>query len=380
MPQVAIVMPKMSMTMTEGELLVWHVEVGQEIKAGDVVCEVATDKIDMEVESTASGKVISLLGNPGDVMDVGAPLIMVDSIEDDLLAGIFDAPAPASETPAVEPTLAAPVAPVAPAAPTAAETPIAQVVQVIENPVVNTGDILATPKAREVARDLKVDLARVLGTGADGVIKHADVENLANSASNQERTLEKRLKTRLAIAKAIAASSDIPAFSMTFAEKVAWLPSEKTERLVKISSAWARALLAHPELHANWNNGAPHSFSEVKIAFSVMAPHGVVTPVVAVSANPSNDFATKLKEIISNAAKGQIAIEYLTSSTTGLVDASDSSVVAAAGILIKPQPLALSVGMQASDQTLYLTVVADHRLADPADVALLVQRFVRELG
>jgi pyruvate dehydrogenase E2 component (dihydrolipoamide acetyltransferase) len=386
MPQVAIVMPKMSMTMTEGELLVWHVEVGQEIKAGDVVCEVATDKIDMEVEATASGKVISLLGNPGDVMDVGAPLIMVDSIEDDLLAGIFDAPAPASETPAVEPTIAEPVAPatptspVAPAAPMAAETLIAQVVPVIENPVVNTGDILATPKAREVARDLKVDLARVLGTGADGVIKHADVENLANSASNQERTLEKRLKTRLAIAKAIAASSDIPAFSMTFAEKVAWLPSEKTERLVKISSAWARALFAHPELHANWNNGAPHSFSEVKIAFSVMAPHGVVTPVVAVSANPSNDFATKLKEIISNAAKGQIAIEYLTSSTTGLVDASDSSVVAAAGILIKPQPLALSVGMQASDQTLYLTVIADHRLADPEDVALLARRFVRELG
>jgi len=374
MPQVAIVMPKMSMTMTEGELLVWHVEVGQEIKAGDVVCEVATDKIDMEVESTASGKVISLLGNPGDVMDVGAPLIMVDSIEDDLLAGIFDAPVPASETPAEA------VAPATPPSPVAAETPISPVVPVIENPVVNTGDILATPKAREVARDLKVDLARVLGTGADGVIKHADVENLANSASNQERTLEKRLKTRLAIAKAIAASSDIPAFSMTFAEKVAWLPSEKTERLVKISSAWARALLAHPELHANWNNGAPHSFSEVKIAFSVMAPHGVVTPVVAVSANPSNDFATKLKEIISNAAKGQIAIEYLTSSTTGLVDASDSSVVAAAGILIKPQPLALSVGMQASDQTLYLTVIADHRLADPADVALLVQRFVRELG
>ena len=91
MPQVAIVMPKMSMTMTEGELLVWHVNVGDQINAGDVVCEVATDKIDMEVEATASGTVVSLHGNPGDVMEVGTPLIMVESESDDLLAGIFDA-------------------------------------------------------------------------------------------------------------------------------------------------------------------------------------------------------------------------------------------------------------------------------------------------
>ncbi len=371
MPQVAIVMPKMSMTMTEGELLTWNVQVGQEIKAGDVVCEVATDKIDMEVEATASGKVISLHGNPGDVLDVGAPLVMVESEEEDLLAGIFDAPAaaPAVETPVVAAQVVEAPQPVAP-----------QVLAPLANPVVNTGDILATPKARAVARDLNVDLATVPGTGAGGVIKHNDVENLANSALSQERTLEKRLKTRLAIAKAIAASADIPAFSMTFAQKVSWLPSDKTDRLVKIATAWARALTAHPELHANWNNGAPQSFGEVKIAFSVMAAHGVVTPVVPVSASPTPDFAAKLKDIIANAAKGHIAIEYLTSSTTGLVDASDSAVVAAAGILIKPQPVALSIGQQAADQTLYITVIADHRLADPADVALLVQRFVRELG
>lgn len=366
MPQVAIVMPKMSMTMTEGELLTWHVQVGQEIKAGDVVCEVATDKIDMEVEATASGKVISLHGNPGDVIDVGAPLVMVDSVEDDLLAGIFDAPvSPTLEIQTTEPNFTDT---------TSIEAPVAP------EKVVDTSDVLATPKAREIARELNVDLASVTGTGADGVIKHRDVELLASSALTQERTLEKRLKTRLAIAKAIAASADIPAFSMTFAQKVSWLPSDKTDRLVKIASAWARALTAHPELHANWNNGAPISFTEVKIAFSVMAPHGVVTPVVQVPAHPAPDFAPKLKEIITNAAKGHIAIEYLTSSTTGLVDASDSSVVGAAGILIKPQPLALSIGQQAADQTLHITVIADHRLADPADVALLVQKFASELG
>lgn len=369
MPQVAIVMPKMSMTMTEGELLVWHVEVGQEIKAGDVVCEVATDKIDMEVESTASGKVVSLHGNPGDVIDVGAPLVMVESEEDDLLAGIFDAPspAPATETPTTE------------TEPVTEEIEIPTTAPVV-NQVVNTGDILATPKAREMARELNVNLATVSGSGTEGVIKHSDVENMALSASSQERSLDKRLKTRLAIAKAIAASADIPAFSITFSQKTSWLPAEKTERLVKIASAWARTLNAHPELHANWNNGAPISFTEVKIAFSVMAAHGVVTPVVTVPANPSADFTAKLKEIIADATKGHIAIEHLTSSSTGLVDMSDSAVVEATGILIKPQPLAIAIGQQASDQSLFFTITADHRLADPADVALLAQRFARELS
>ena len=61
--------------MTEGELLTWHCKPGDVIKAGDVVCEVATDKIDMEVEATAAGTVVSLHGNPGDVIEVGVPLV-----------------------------------------------------------------------------------------------------------------------------------------------------------------------------------------------------------------------------------------------------------------------------------------------------------------
>ena len=138
--------------------------------------------------------------------------------------------------------------------------------------------------------------------GIDPVIRVSNLDEDAIASENNWKTPQD-IALGLAIAKAIAASADIPAFSMTFAQKVSWLPSDKTDRLVKIASAWARALTAHPELHANWNNGAPQSFSEVKIAFSVMAPHGVVTPVVPVATNLSSDFSAKLKEILANAAK-----------------------------------------------------------------------------
>jgi pyruvate dehydrogenase E2 component (dihydrolipoamide acetyltransferase) len=84
-----IVMPKMSMTMTEGELINFTVEVGQAVSAGDVVANVATDKVDMEVEADVAGVVLELRGNPGDTILVGEPIIILETEEEDLLAGLI---------------------------------------------------------------------------------------------------------------------------------------------------------------------------------------------------------------------------------------------------------------------------------------------------
>ncbi|MEY4323516.1 MAG: dihydrolipoyllysine-residue succinyltransferase [Actinomycetota bacterium] len=367
MPQVAIVMPKMSMTMTEGELLTWHCKPGDVIKAGDVVCEVATDKIDMEVEATATGTVVSLHGNPGDVIEVGVPLVMVEAESDDLLAGIFDAPAaPVVEIPVVETrVIEAPVAPTS-AAPVTA----------------TSADVLATPKARAVAAEQGVDLKTVVGSGADGIIKHTDISDAGVktvSASSADRSIEKRLKTRLAIARAIEASADIPAFSMTFRYKVDSLPKDPVKRVAKQALAWAKALRAFPELHAQWNNGDIATFADVKVAFSVMAAHGVVTPSVTIPQTISDSFVEELRGILRDAANGKIAVEHLSSSTTGFADLGSLPVIASAGILIRPQSTSIAVGETDNKDWLYFTINADHRISDPADVNLLAERFVLEL-
>lgn len=367
MPQVAIVMPKMSMTMTEGELLAWHVKVGDVINAGDVVCEVATDKIDMEVEATASGTVVSLHGEPGDVMDVGTPLIMVDAESDDLLAGIFDAPAaPVAEVAA--PVEAAPVA----------------VVEAAPEVATSHEKVLATPKAKATAQELRVEIARAIPTGTDGVVTTPDVLKLAAAASKEDRSLDKRLKTRLAIARAIEASADIPAFSMTFNMKIAGHPiTDAAQRTVTYALAWARALRAFPELHADWNGGAPQPFDTVKLAVSVMAAHGVVTPTIEMPVDATADFAAKVAAIVSDAGRGHIAIENLKSSSSGFAELGAWPVTAASGILIRPQSTSIAVGLAhvTGDNEYHLpfTITADHRLSDPADVALLATEFAREL-
>jgi len=75
MPKTPVVMPKMSMTMTEGEVVEITVSVGQSVSQGDVVAVVGTDKTDMEVECESTGKVIEILAKPGAVIPVGEPRI-----------------------------------------------------------------------------------------------------------------------------------------------------------------------------------------------------------------------------------------------------------------------------------------------------------------
>ena len=155
MARLAIRMPKMSMTMTEGEVSSWMVKVGDEIAEGDVVAEVMTDKVDMEVESTVSGTLVEIVHETGTV-EVGEPIGWVEGEEGgggfgDLLTEPEPEPEPTSvveRAPEPEPEPATPAEPV-PAAPA-------------------TTIPAAVPRARGLANERGVDLARVTGSGRPG--------------------------------------------------------------------------------------------------------------------------------------------------------------------------------------------------------------------
>jgi len=83
-------MPKLSMTMEEGEFNSWLVSVGDTISKGTPVAVVMTDKVEMEVESTVEGTVLKLTAQEGDVITVGDPLGFVDSTSDEGLGDLDD--------------------------------------------------------------------------------------------------------------------------------------------------------------------------------------------------------------------------------------------------------------------------------------------------
>jgi pyruvate dehydrogenase E2 component (dihydrolipoamide acetyltransferase) len=90
MPEVPLRMPKLSMTMEEGEFANWLVSVGDEITKGTPIAVVMTDKVEMEVESTVDGTVSRLTAQEGDVIPVGEPLGYVNSTSDEGLGDLDD--------------------------------------------------------------------------------------------------------------------------------------------------------------------------------------------------------------------------------------------------------------------------------------------------
>jgi len=180
-------MPKMSMTMETGELLLFHVKVGDHVKSGDVLFEVMTDKIDMEVEAPADGVIETLVGNPGDVIEIGKPvLIMLTETEvmafdfggdaasvAEPVAPVFAAPVFAAPV-VVEPVVTAPVVQqVAPTPP-----PVAQpVTPVAAAPIIVNTSVKAVPKARVEAANRGIDLRTVHPTGPDRTITFSDVNS-----------------------------------------------------------------------------------------------------------------------------------------------------------------------------------------------------------
>jgi len=85
-----IILPAMSDQMTEAELLTWKVNVGDEVKKGDVIAEIATDKVDMDLDSPFDGKIIKLVAEEGSMLNVGETLAEIEVEGESLLGSLFD--------------------------------------------------------------------------------------------------------------------------------------------------------------------------------------------------------------------------------------------------------------------------------------------------
>src|SRR5688500_14934818 len=197
-----ISMPKLGFDMSEGVLVRWVKNEGEDIKKGDVLAEIETDKATVEVESSAAGVVRKLLASEGDVVPVGAAIAIVGSADEKIEAPeaapqksepkAEQKPPPPSETElpkeekkTEQPEGGAPKAetqgeekaPATQAQPTPA--PVPQAVSTSQPEAASaekTGPIKASPLAKKIARDNKVDLARLEGTGPGGRIVRKDIE------------------------------------------------------------------------------------------------------------------------------------------------------------------------------------------------------------
>ncbi|MEY2597002.1 MAG: dihydrolipoyllysine-residue succinyltransferase [Actinomycetota bacterium] len=345
-----VVMPKMSMTMETGELIGFHVAEGQEVKAGDVLFEVMTDKIDMEVEAPADGKIEKIVAAPGAVLEIGKPVLIMET-ETQVLSFDFDAPESevTPETAEITPVVSNPD-PVA-------VTPVTQVVAptfiVNENPK-------SVPAARKLATDKGINLQTIRPTGPFETITYEDVLN-----SNVDPAIAQRRQANKAlIAKGIEMTLAVPQVSFTRAINKSAGSEAKWHAI--LVTKWAKTLRTFGQ-------------DDIGVALIIESKYGSALPVFK---NPDQIDLATLTELVrtttEQAKSGKVPLAMLNGATTTIFDLTSYAMASNRPSLFPNQATGLTVGID-SVGALSISLTIDLRALDFYDGAVLLERMVNEL-
>jgi len=160
-----VTMPQLGETVTEGTVLRWLVQVGDDVKEDDPILEISTDKVDTEVPSPFTGQVTSLLVEEGETVEVGASLLELD--------GDSSSSSISEETSNEIETVTEPIK----------EVEEVKVEDVKPSPVAKSTNLKLSPVVRKLASENNIDLEQVNGTGSGGRITRKDIESFITSES-----------------------------------------------------------------------------------------------------------------------------------------------------------------------------------------------------
>lgn len=429
MPEVPVRMPKFSMAQEEGQLLTWAKKEGDTVTAGEMLCEVATDKVNMEVESPFSGTITKLLAQPNQDVPVGEPIAMVLTEADDLLDGLLDGPA---DQP-VQGSGAGDVDGAVNGAPSVGPTDGAGDMGAATPPSRKSRQP-AMPGVRRRAGALNVDLASITGSGRAGVITMADVERAVTQATTVERPpapaptpqvprpgsealrgpapaapdlvaessatgdrgpmpgidprwsdalAERRRSIRAVVGRRMTESAAVPQFT-AFAD----IDLEALDRArdgVGWTALWTRALAQvlrqQPELNTVWESGEAQPQGHVGVSIAVDTPVGLLAPVIRdPDAIDVGELDAQLRRTIDRARTGRLTAPDLDGGTVTLSNLGGLGVHSFQALVTPPQVAVLSLGAVAPQPVVRngglavrlrcrVGLTVDHRVADGADAA-----------
>jgi pyruvate dehydrogenase E2 component (dihydrolipoamide acetyltransferase) len=338
-----VVMPKMSMTMETGELIIFHVAVGDHVKNGDVLFEVMTDKIDMEVEAPADGVIEALVANPGDVVEIGKPVLIMLT-ETEVMA--FDFGTDNEPVAAVE-VVAAPVEPVV------AEAPV------VAAPVILNEKVKAVPRARVEAANRGIDLRTVRATGPDRTISMEDV----NGAKLDPAVAKRQAANKALIAKGIEMTRSIAQASFTRSLNANFDHAT-------FIAAWAKVLRNRPDLAAHQHVG---------VALIIESKYGSALPVFR---DPDQLTIADLVALVASttqaAKNGKVPVAMLSGATTTVFDLTTYSMSSATPLLFPNQVTSVTIGYESATSKI-VSLTIDLNFCDFYDGALLLDALVASL-
>lgn len=408
-----IAMPKLGFDMAEGTLVRWLIGEGEKVEKGQVLAEIETDKATVEVESTVSGVLKRRIAAEGDVVPVGDPIAVIgapdEEISEDLLAGQVGAPAAAAEKPE------------RPEQPAGEEQPAP------EGMTRETGGrVKASPLARRMAAEQKLDLNAIQGSGPGGRIVKADIEKaLAAPAPREpaptaavrpampawqpgapipadERVPVDRL--RAIIAKRMSESKQqVPHFYvtseidaeplMTARKQINELAPEDQKVSVNdfIVKAAALALRQFPNLNASLEGSEIVRHGHVNIGIAVALDAGLMTVVCKdADQKPLRLISQEVREMAARARQGKVRPDDIEGSTFSISNLGMYDVEDFVAIINPPEAAILAVGSVKESAVaaggavtpglrMKVTLSADHRITDGAEAARFLQALKRIL-
>jgi pyruvate dehydrogenase E2 component (dihydrolipoamide acetyltransferase) len=392
-------MPKLSPTMDEGVLAVWHKKVGDAFAVDDLLAEVETDKATMEFRAFDAGTLLEVLVAAGENVKLGQPVAIVGEPGEDFAAlkatvaapakAPVAAPAPAPAAPASPaPALAVATTPAASApAPAAVEAPRLEVFPTLTRtehaPASAHGAALATndrplasPHVRQLAREASVDLSRVRGTGAHGRILPEDLTRAATApargatlaaapvgAAPSERTALTPM--RRTIARRLSESKrEVPHFYLRIDLDAAKLVAVREELVASLAAeakggdapekpsindfilcAVSRALVMVPECNASFDGDAILTHKRVDVSVAVAVADGLVTPVVRNAGDLSLlAIHREVKRLAAKAKAKKLQPEEMTGGTFSVSNLGMFGVDEFAAVINPPEGAILAVG------------------------------------
>lgn len=373
-------MPALGADMDAGTLAEWLKRPGDDLKRGDIIAVVETQKGAIEIEVFNDGKLEEIRVSEGEKVPVGT-----------VLATIRESAGPARpKEPRAMPTRTP--APPAALAPKPAKPPPAAPAKA------PPGRRKVTPKARKRAAELSIDI-KGLAPGPDGVIGLAEVE-AATAVRQPRRPALDRSEMRKAIAAAMArANREIPHYyvshTIDMTHLLDWLQQANAtrpmaERLLyaaPLLKALALALKEAPTLNGHYVDDVFRPAGQVNIGLmTALRGGGLIAPsVLGVEALSVDALMTALRDLVTRARTGRIRSSELTETTITFSNLGEDMAEAMLPIIYPPQVAIIGSGSilqrawvvgggVASRQVLTVTVAGDHRVSDGRQAALFLKR------
>ena len=367
--------PMLSESVSEGTLLEWKKKVGEAVARDEILIDIETDKVVLEVPSPQAGVLVEIVAQDGETV-----------VADQVLARIDTAATAAAEAPAAAPVEAAPAA-----APAAAQ------------------NNAAMPAAAKLAAETGVDVNALQGSGRDGRVLKEDVQNTAAKpaaaaapavalpagARPEERVPMSRLRAR--VAERLLASQQENAILTTFNEvnmkpimdlRAKYKEKFEKEHGVKLGfmsffvKAAVAALKKYPVVNASVDGKdiVYHGYFDIGIAIG--SPRGLVVPILRDADQMSiADIEQAIVDYAKKAKDGKIAIEDLTGGTFSITNGGTFGSMMSTPIINPPQSAIL--GMHATKERavvengqvvvrpmMYLALSYDHRIIDGREAVL----------